>query len=175
MLQKKLARQPEHGNAPASRRRHKKPESRPCQRCAAGVPEMDAVDGFSRAGYGYARSRPHRRAHVKGGNWEGGVRVVPRCATRHGNHGVVFHREGSSMRSTSGGVAVAAPRTATMGAPKSAKRKTTRLAARSWKEGVARVVIQIIAQEDHTTYRAIPQRRRRKRGGFRGTVADRKR
>ena len=108
MLQKKPPVKPEHTERTGFEDAIRSRKAALGQRCAAGVPEMDAVDGFPARDMGMPAQDHIAGAHAGngGGNWEGGVRAVPRCAIS-GYHGAVFHRE-RKQHEIHFGVAVAA-------------------------------------------------------------------
>ena len=97
MLQKKPPVKPEHTERTGFEDAIRSRKSALGQRCAAGVPEMDSVDGFPARNMGMPA-----QDHIAGA--------------------LSSTANGSSMRSTS---ASQLPRTATMGVSKSAKTETT--------------------------------------------------
>ena len=120
MLQKKSPVKPEHTERTGFEDAIRSRKAALGQRCAAGVPEMDAVDGFPARDMGMPAQDHIAGAHAGNGGATGKV-VSVLCHDAQsvsGYHGAVFH----SMRSTS---ASQLPRTATMGVSKSAKTETT--------------------------------------------------
>lgn len=124
MLQKKPPVKPEHTERTGFEGAIRSRKAALGQRCAAGVPEMNAVDGFPARDMGMPAQDHIAGAHAGNGGATGKV-VSVLCHDAQsvsGYHGAVFHRERKQHRSTS---ASQLPRTATMGVSKSAKTETT--------------------------------------------------
>lgn len=125
MLQKKPPVKPEHTERTGFEDAIRSRKAALGQRCAAGVPEMNAVDGFPARDMGMPAQDHIAGAHAGNGGATGKV-VSVLCHDAQsvsGYHGAVFHRERKQHeRSTS---ASQLPRTATMGVSKSAKTETT--------------------------------------------------
>lgn len=124
MLQKKPPVKPEHTERTGFEDAIRSRKAALGQRCAAGVPEMDAVDGFPARDMGMPAQDHIAGAHTGNGGQLG--RWCPCCATMRNPSAAITAlsstANGSSMRSTS---ASQLPRTATMGVSKSAKTETT--------------------------------------------------
>ena len=173
MLQKKPPVKPEHTERTGFEDAIRSRKAALGQRCAAGVPEMDAVDGFPARDMGMPAQDHIAGAHAGNGGATG--RWCPCCATMRNPSAAITAlsstAKGSSMRSTSASQLRARPRWAS----RNPRKRKPRLAARSWKEGGCAGRDTNIAQEDQHIGQQLLAAPAQKRGGFPGNRADRKR
>ena len=168
MLQKPPVKEARAHGTHRLRRRHK-PESRPWA-ALCRVPEMNAVDGFPARDMGMPAQDHIAGAHAGNGGATGKVvsvlchdaqPVSARC-------GAVFHREGKQHEDPA--AASQLPRTAYDGRLEIREDGNHAWRPVAGRKGVARAVIQIIAQEDQHIGQQLLAAPAQKRGGFRGTV-----
>ena len=169
MLQKKPPVKPEHTERTGFEDAIRSRKAALGQRCAAGVPEMDAVDGFPARDMGMPAQDHIAGAHTGNGGATGKV-VSVLCHDAQsvsGYHGAVFHRE-RKQHEIHFGVAVAAHgHDGRVEIREDGNHAWRPIAGR---KGVARAVIQIIAQEDQHIGQQLLAAPAQKHGGFRGTV-----